>query len=71
MPKKLTKERKRCSQKAFIVKLVADKHKINPKSVYRILNADRSNEAVFGDYMELYEKSNLLLTAVNQLVPFN
>jgi hypothetical protein len=61
----------RDSEKASLVKKVADIHGVSTRYVYMILNGDREHEAVFTTYMNLLEGTNELLEKVKQMVPFN
>lgn len=73
--KKITRD----NLKAFLVKIIAEKHGITVRSVYRILDGDRDNPIVFDDYMILREEyeqqqaiyqNSPLLNEVNNTVPF-
>lgn len=53
--------------KPIVVKKVAEKHRVKPNLVYKVLNGTRNNEGVLEDYMEGHNK---LLEAVRNLIPF-
>lgn len=67
----------RDSEKSFIVKKVADLHKVTPRYVNYILDGERTNDEILMTYMELQEginslvEENELLLAVKKLIPFN
>jgi len=67
----------RDSEKSFIVKKVAELHKVTPRYVNYILEGERSNDEIFMTYMDLQEginaliQENELLLAVKKLIPFN
>ncbi len=80
MQKTLTIPKKRDAETAARVKLTADITGLDVRSVYRIISGDQNNPKVLEVYMQLQEgtimlaetiKENLLLKAVNELVPFN
>ncbi|MFT4062877.1 MAG: hypothetical protein QM642_11035 [Edaphocola sp.] len=65
--------------KAEIAKVVAQKHHITVRSVYRILAGDQNNQAAFDDFYTLWQEHHQrmamyqdtpLLNAVKELVPF-
>jgi hypothetical protein len=67
--------RHREAEVAAIVKIVAQKHKISKRQVYRIRDGENINEKVLASYMfmkeGIHDLSNQLLVSVNKLVPFN
>ena len=75
MSDKTANIKKRDAQKAYIVKKLAEKHGLSTRHIYRIVDTGEHNEAVFADYMTMKETLhmpvNLLLKAVENLVPFN
>jgi predicted transcriptional regulator len=73
-PKKGQKTMAKSNEKALIVKKVAEKHGVTTAYVYAILAGDRTNEAIFTDYMTLKENiddvlDNTLINAVNEIIP--
>ena len=58
------------SEKTFLVKKVADMHKVSERYVYYILSGERENDEIFKTYMDLKEGNNELAESVKKLIPF-
>lgn len=71
MEKKIEKTISHDPQKTWIVKRVAEMHKVSEDYVYKVIRGERDNESIFTTYMDLLEGSNELLKAVEELVPLN
>lgn len=80
MQKTLDYTKKRDAETATRVKQTAEIMGVSTRTVYRVISGDQVNPEVLNVYMQLQEgtimltqtiKDNLLLKAVNELVPFN
>lgn len=71
MAKSSNKTIVRDSEKSFLVKKVAEMHKVSARYVYYILNGERDNDEIFKTYMDLKEGQNVLAEEVKKLIVFN
>jgi len=70
MTKKADKTMFKDSERTFLVKKVAEMHKVSTRYVYYVLSGDREDDDIFKSYMDLKEGNNSLVESVKKLIPF-
>jgi predicted transcriptional regulator len=75
MPKYLRKPKGRDSETATRVKRTANICGVSPRTVYRVIRGDESDEQtvekVLQVYMQLSEGESVLVETIKKIVPFN
>lgn len=56
------------NQKSFLVKKVAEIHKVTPRYVNYIISGERRNDEIFLTYLDVRDGTNALIEEVKKLI---